>query len=133
MEMIEIGLKTVDEYIVAEKDTAKTFDSGALHILATPMLICSAERSCKNLVQPLMDEGMGTVGTLVNIRHMAPTPVGMKYRCESEVIAVEGRLIRFHVTLSDEREIIGEGIHERFVVNEERFQSKAERKRNTEG
>ena len=96
-------------------------------------MIGAAEETCADLVQPYLETGIGTVGTQVNIRHLAPTPVGMKYRCESEVIAVEGRLIRFHVTLSDEREIIGEGIHERFIVNEERFQSKAERKRNTEG
>ena len=125
---IEVGLKSAAEYIVDKKDTAKNFDSGALDILATPMLICNAERTCKNLVDPLLETEQGTVGTLVNIRHLAPTPVGMKYRCECEIIAVEGRLIRFHVLLSDEVETIGEGIHERFIINNERFTSKAYRK-----
>ena len=75
-----------------------------------------------------MEAEQGTVGTLVNIRHLAPTPVGMKYRCECEIIAVEGRLIRFHVLLSDAVETIGEGIHERFIINNERFTAKAYRK-----
>ncbi len=128
MKTLAIGTKTTDEYIVTQKDTAKTFDSGGLDILATPMLICSAERSCKNMVDPLLDEGLGTVGTMVNIRHLAPTPVGMKYWCESEITAIEGRMIRFHVTLRDETELIGEGTHERFVINNERFSDKANRK-----
>ena len=125
---IEIGLKANDEYIVTKNDTAKFLDSGALEVLATPMLICNAERTCKNLIQPLLDEGMGSVGTLVNIRHLAPTPVGMKYRCECEIIAVEGRMIRFQVTVKDEVETIGEGIHERFIINDKRFTAKAENK-----
>ena len=125
---IEIGTKALDEYIVREQDTAITFDSGGLEVLATPMLICSAERSCKNLVDPLLEPGQGTVGTLVNIRHLAPTPVGMKYRCECEVIAVEGRMIRFHVELHDETELIGEGIHERYVINNSRFMDKVNHK-----
>ncbi|MBR6088999.1 MAG: thioesterase family protein [Anaerolineaceae bacterium] len=128
MKPIETGLKTTDEYIVEPKDTSKTFDSGALDVLATPMLICSAERSCKNLVEPYMDEGLGTVGTLVNIRHLSPTPVGMKYSCECEVTAVEGRMIRFHVLIRDEAGPIGEGIHERVIINNERFMEKTENK-----
>ena len=128
MKTLTIGTRTTDEYIVTQKDTARTFDSGGLDILATPMLICSAERSCKNMVDPLLEEGLGTVGTMVNIRHLAPTPVGMKYWCESEITAIEGRMIRFHVTLRDEIEIIGEGTHERFVINNERFSNKANRK-----
>lgn len=125
MNNVTTGLTTTDEYIVKQEDTARTFDSGALDVLATPVLICSAERTCKNLVQPLMEPGYGTVGTLVNIRHLAPSPVGMKYSCTCEVIAVEGRMIRFQVILRDEAEIIGEGIHERVIVNDERFTAKA--------
>ena len=126
---IEVGLKSSCEYIVNEKDTAIMFDSGALHTLATPMLICSAERTCKNLVDPLLKEGLGTVGTMVNMRHLAPTPAGMKYWCECEITAVEGRMIRFHVILRDEVETIGEGIHERFIINNEHFTAKTEGKR----
>lgn len=125
---IEIGLKGYEEHIVRPQDTAKSFDSGGLDILATPMLICNAEKCCKNLVQPLLDEGMSTVGTLVNMRHLAPTPVGMKYRCECEVIAAENRMIRFHVIVRDEIDTIGEGIHERFIINDEHFTEKACRK-----
>lgn len=125
MKSIEIGMKTTVEYTVREKDTAYSFDSGSLDILATPILIASAESTCKNMIQPLLEEGCGTVGTLVNIRHMAPSPVGIKYRCEAEVIAVEGRMIRFSVILTDEVNRIGEGIHERVIINNERFTAKA--------
>ena len=131
MTSINIGLKTADTYTVRKQDTAKSFASGALDVLATPMLICNAECSCKNLVQPFMEEGWGTVGTLVNIRHMAPTPVGMDYTCECEVTAVEGRMIRFHVLLRDEVDIIGEGIHERYIINDETFTKKAQKKLET--
>lgn len=128
MEELKKGLKGYEEFIVTEKDCAMAFRSGSLAVLATPVLIASAEAACKDLVQPLLDEGMSTVGTMVNMRHLAPSPVGMKYHCECEVTGVEGRVIRFFVTLSDEREKIGEGTHERVIINEERFFSKAQGK-----
>ena len=79
METIKTGLKGYGEFIVKESDSAKAFRSGSLAVLATPVLIASAEETCADLVQPLLDKGMGTVGTRVDIRHLAPTPIGMKY------------------------------------------------------
>ena len=128
MEKIKTGLTGHQEFTVNKTDSAKAFRSGSLDVLATPMLIASAEETCADLVQPLLDKGYGTVGTQVNIRHMAPTPIGMKYHCDCEIISVEGRVIRFHVVLTDEREQIGEGTHDRVIVNEERFLQKAQSK-----
>ena len=128
MDTLHSGLRGHEDFTVRASDSAKAFRSGSLEVLATPVLIASAEETCADLVQPLLAEGMGTVGTMVNIRHLAPSPVGMKYHCDCEITAVEGRLITFNVVLFDEKEKIGEGTHERVVINEERFFSKAQRK-----
>ena len=128
MEKLTKGLKGCEEFIVTERDCAKAFRSGSLEVLATPVLIASAEATCKDLVQPRLEKGMGTVGTMVDIRHLAPSPIGMKYRCECEITEVAGRVIRFSVILTDERERIGEGMHERVIINEERFLRKAQQK-----
>ena len=128
MDTLREGLKGYGQFTVKAADSAKAFRSGSLDVLATPVMIASAEETCADLVQPLLDEGMGTVGTQVNIRHMAPTPIGMNYRCECEITAVEGRKILFNVKLFDEKEQIAEGSHERFIINEERFFNKAQSK-----
>ena len=128
MDILKIGLRGHEDFTVRASDSAKAFRSGSLDVLATPVLIASAEETCADLVQPLLAEGMGTVGTMVNLRHLAPTPVGMKYRCDCEITSIEGRVIRFNVVLFDEKEKIGEGTHERVVINEERFFNKAQKK-----
>ena len=128
METLHTGLKGYGEFVVSKSDSAKAFRSGSLEVLATPVLIASAEETCADLVQPFLEKGMGTVGTRVDIRHLAPTPIGMRYHCECEVTAVEGRVIRFDVVLYDEREQIAEGTHERVIINEERFLNKTQKK-----
>ena len=77
-----------------------------------------------------MEEGSGTVGTLLDVKHMAPTPVGMKVTCETELIEVDGRRLVFSVKASDETGVIGEGTHERFIIQNEKFQTKADAKLN---
>ena len=130
MRDLRVGIKGIKENTVKESDLAVNISSGSMPVLATPVLICTAEQACKELVQPYLEHGTGTVGTLVNIRHLAPTPKGMKYRCECELTAVEGRRLTFSVKLTDEVETIGEGTHERFIIDEKRFEEKAERKTN---
>ena len=128
MNELKTGLKGHKEFIVQQKDSAKAFRSGSLEVLATPVLIASAEETCADLVQPLLEAGMGTVGTEVSIRHLAPSPIGMKYFCDCEITAVEGRILRFKVVLCDELDKIGEGTHERVIINEERFFNKSQNK-----
>lgn len=125
---METGIKGRADFEVTPADSAKAFRSGSLDVLATPVMIASAEETCADLVQPLLEPGMGTVGTMVNIRHLAPTPIGMRYHCECELIEAEGRRLLFSVVLFDEREKIAEGTHERFIINEARFFAKAQNK-----
>lgn len=90
-------------------------------VLGTPWMIMLLEMTARNSLLPLLDPGFDTVGTEVNIRHLAATPLGMEVRFESEVIAVEDRKVRFKVAAFDEKEQIADGTHERFVINIERF------------
>lgn len=98
-------------------------------VLGTPFLIYNLEITARNLVLPQLEAGFDTVGTRVDVRHLAATPLGMKVKFEAEVIAVEGRLIRFRVAALDELETVAEGLHERTVVNVSRFAQKVEAKR----
>ena len=96
---------------------------------ATPALVALAEKTCWMSVAPELDEGCGSVGTKLELEHTAPTPVGMTVTCESELTAVEGRKLVFHVTLHDEKGAVGGGTHERFIVNDAKFAAKAEAKK----
>lgn len=128
METLKTGLKGRSDFCVKETDSAKAFRSGSLEVLATPVLIASAEETCADFVQPFLEPGKGTVGTMVNMRHLAPTPIGMKYHCECELTSIDGRVLTFHVILFDEVEKIGEGTHERVIISEERFFNKCQSK-----
>lgn len=125
MASLEVGITGSLERTVRDEDTASTIGSGSLAVLATPVMIAAAEQACADLVQPLLDEGMSTVGTRLDIRHLAPTPVGMSYRVDCELTAVNGRVLSFNVVINDECERVGEGTHERVIINEERFLKKA--------
>lgn len=102
--------------------------SGTLEVFATPAMIALMEKTACESVQPYLEEGCGTVGTALNIKHVSATPVGMTVTCESVLTEVEGRRLTFIVLASDEHGLIGEGTHERFIVNNEKFQSKADSK-----
>ena len=108
--------------------TAAKVGSGLVEVYATPMMIALMEKTCANAVEPYLSDGEGTVGTLVNVSHSAATPVGMKVSCECELVEVDRRRLVFKVTAYDERDVIGEGLHERFIVNKEKFQTKANQK-----
>ncbi len=98
-------------------------------VLGTPFLILHLEMASRNLAFPQLDLGFDTVGTLVNIRHLAATPLGMQVTFHSEILAVEDRRITFKVEAYDEREKIAEGVHERAIVNIERFAARVQAKR----
>ena len=92
------------------------------------MMIALVERTCNESVLPQLEPGQGTVGTLVNVTHTAATPVGMRVWCDSELVEVDHRRLLFRVRVFDECGPIGEGSHERFVIDTERFQQKADAK-----
>lgn len=127
--MLEIGIKGTHTTNVSEKNTAKTMGSGTLEVFATPALIALMEETCWRSVADELEEGCGTVGTLLEIKHTAPTPVGMEVTCESVLTEVDGRRLVFEVTASDAKGVIGEGKHERFIIQNEKFQAKANAKR----
>ena len=126
--MLNVGIKGQAECLVTEKNTAATMGSGALQVYATPAMIALVEKAAWESVQPYLEEGCGTVGTELRVKHLAATPVGLKVWAESEVTAVEGKRIEFKVAAYDEKGLIGEGSHERFVITDERFLGKAARK-----
>ncbi len=127
--MLEAGMIGKREMTVAPEHTAKRRGSGTLDVLATPALIELIEETAWRSVAEQLEEGCATVGTSLNVRHLSATPVGMKVTCRTELKEVDGRRLLFEVLAEDEAGKIGEGTHERFVIQAERFQKKADAKK----
>ena len=115
------GLRGASQLVVAEEHTAPRVGSGRVHVLATPVMINVIEAAALAAIEHLLPEGYQSLGTRLDIRHFAATPVGMRVRAEVEVEKVEGRAVSFRVSVSDEKEPVGDGTHERMVVNVSRF------------
>ena len=126
--MLEVGLLGKQEIVVTEEQTAKVYGSGSLRVFGTPAMIALMENTALKSVAPYIGEGNGTVGTQLNVKHVAATPVGMKVSCETKLVEVDGRRLVFEVKAYDECGLIGEGTHERFIVAEEKFQAKTDGK-----
>lgn len=126
--MLEKGIKGQGEIIVTESDTAQALGSGSLAVLATPAMIALMEKTARLSVSSYLDDGQSTVGTLVNVKHLVASPVGMKITCRTELIEIDRRRLVFHVECFDSAGIIGEGEHERFIIDEAKFMSKTEAK-----
>ena len=123
-----LGLKAEKTETVTDKNTAIAYGSGGLAVYATPALIGLLEGASLAAVGSSLPEGFTTVGTQVTVGHAAATPVGMKVRAEAEHTAVAGRKLSFRVRAFDETGLIGEGTHERFIVEAEPFLAKANKK-----
>lgn len=126
--MLQAGVKGYQEIMVTAEDTAKVYKSGTLDVLATPRMAALMEETAWKSVSNLLDEGMGTVGIRLELDHLAPTPIGMKVYCESALEKVDGRKLTFSITAKDEKGEIGRAVHERFIIEEEKFQNKADQK-----
>jgi fluoroacetyl-CoA thioesterase len=126
--MIEPGLSGSAELVVADEHTAPSIGSGKVHVLATPVMINVIEAAALAAIEHLLPAGYQSLGTHLDVRHIAATPVGMKVTAFAEVTAVEGRTVRFRVEARDERELIGDGTHERVVVNVAKFDERVQRK-----
>ena len=127
--MLEIGMTNKTLRTVVPEFTAAALKSGLLEVLATPIMIAWMEECCMECVQPQLDEGFGTVGTLVNVTHEAPTPVGGTVTVNCFLRQVDGRRLVFAVEASDKGGIIGRGTHERFIVDGQKFQAKCDKKK----
>ena len=122
------GITGHQETIVTVENTAKTMKSGTLDVFATPAMIALMEQTAYESVAGELEEGYGSVGTMLNVKHVSATPLGMKVTCESILTKIDGRALTFEVKAFDERGLIGEGTHERFLVQNEKFQAKANNK-----
>ena len=119
--MLQPGITHTITSTVTQDKTASAVGSGGLDVFGTPAMIGLMEMCCLQAVQPLLNEGQGTVGTALNVRHLAATPLGLQVRCECELQQVEGKRLLFAVRAYDPAGLIGEGTHERFIVDNERF------------
>ena len=126
--MLQPGIKGHKEQVVTPAMSAARVGSGLVDVFATPMLVALVEQTCYESVLPHLDEGQGTVGTLVNVSHVSATPIGMRVWCDSELVEVDRRRLVFHMQAYDEAGLIGEGTHERFVIDTERFMQKLQSK-----
>lgn len=122
------GLIGRTELTVGEEHTAPRVGSGKVHVLATPVMINLFEAAALAACERFLTAGYQSLGTLLEVRHVAATPVGMKVFATAEVTKVEGRTISFRLEARDERELIGDGRHERVVVNVAKFDQRVQRK-----
>jgi predicted thioesterase len=122
------GLRGEARLTVAEEHTAPRVGSGAIHVLATPVMINLIEAAALAAVEQLLPPGHQSLGTVLHVRHIAATPVGMRVTAFATVEKIDGRTIAFKVEARDERELIGDGTHERVVVNVEKFDQRVQRK-----
>jgi predicted thioesterase len=118
---LAVGMRSEAALVVGEEHTAATFGAGGVHVFGTPMMIGLMENAAWQLVQPELPPGETTVGTLINVRHLAATPIGGHVTATAELIEIDGRRFVFRVSAHDDTQIIGEGTHERYQIDLERF------------
>lgn len=127
-EIIQSGMTLENTYSVEAEHTAAHVGSGSLRVLATPWMIAFMERTARQSLGEHLPEGFSSVGVHIDVRHLAPSPVGSLVRARAEVQSVEGRQVTFLVSARDEHELIGEGTHRRFIIDEARFLKRVEAK-----
>lgn len=122
--MLEIGLSYEQEKIVSKQDTAIAHGSGSLNVFATPAMIAFMENTCMKLASKYLDSEQTTVGISVDIQHIKATLPDKKVKCIASLIEIDNRILKFKVDVFDEENKIGEGFHQRAIVNIEKFLSK---------
>lgn len=122
--MLKEGMKLVNKKIVTKEETAARVASGTLEVYGTPMMIALMEKTSFEMVQPELNEGESTVGISVNIKHNRANKVGDEVTCESTLVKIDGRKLTFNLKVTYKDIVIGEGIHERFIINVDKFLSK---------
>jgi fluoroacetyl-CoA thioesterase len=127
------GLNASVDLVVDEEHTAPRVGSGKIHVLATPVMINLIEAAALAAIEHLLPAGCQSLGTRLEVRHIAATPVGMRVSASATVTQVDGRTIRFRVEARDARELIGDGVHDRVVVNVARFDERVQRKLAADG
>lgn len=121
---MEVGLKFESKTVVSSANTALTLGSGDMEVFATPAMVALMENAAMLAVKDSLPEGSATVGTQMNTSHIKASPLGATITASATLTAVEGRRLEFEVKAWDEKGVIGEGSHTRFIVDRERFLSK---------
>ncbi len=130
MRPIPLGAKGSFSLVVAPQHLASQFKDATLPpVLATPVMIMAMENAALNAIRPFLEPSETALGTAVDVRHLAATPVGQRVRAEAEVTGVEGRRFEFTLSARDESEEIGRGTHERMIVDYERIERRLAGKR----
>ena len=124
------GREGHSELVVGDEHTAPRIGSGRVRVLATPVMINLMEAAALDAVENLIPSGHQSLGTRLDVRHIAATPVGMRVRATARLMSVDGRSLEFRVEAHDERDLIGDGTHTRLVVNVERFDQRVQAKLN---
>jgi len=122
------GLKGEVRLVVGLEHTAKHLGSGGAQVLATPQMVLLMERAGVAAVDRLLPEGYRTVGAHLDVRHLAPTPVGLEVVATAELVEVQGRRLVFHVQAHDGVELVGEGTHQRAIIDVQRFAERVAQK-----
>lgn len=126
---IKPGMAREEIFLVQEDETARHIGSGASRVLASPWLIAFMERVSHRLIAEQLPEEFSSVGVLINVRHVAPTPVGSQVKVRADVTEVDGSRVTLNVQAWDHVELIGEGSHQRIVIDQERFLRRVDAKR----
>ncbi len=121
---LTLGIRGENKQVVEQKDTAVNYGSGLVEVFATPAMIALMEKTCLESLLKFLPDTYSTVGTLVNVSHVKATPVGMQVFCQSELIEIDRKRLVFKVKAFDEDGLIGEGTHERFVIDKAKFMSR---------
>lgn len=122
---MELGIKGTAETVVVYENTAAAVGSGALEVFSTPSMIVLMEKASRELVQPYLEEGQSTVGTRLEVSHVAASPIGAHIHAESTLVEIDRRMLTFEVKAYADGELIGEGRHQRCIIYAERFMEKA--------
>ena len=125
MDTLKVGMKDTLEWDVTEKLTTTR---GDYQVFSTPSMCLLAEMAAHRLVEPHLKPGQGQVGLTVNIRHLAPTPIGRRVRAEVELTAIDRRKLTFHINIHDDTEQVGEVTHERFVIDVDKYIERLKKK-----
>ncbi|MBE6040805.1 MAG: thioesterase [Clostridiales bacterium] len=125
---LKTGIKGKTELTVTLNETAASAGSGGLEVFSTPHMLALMENTAWSSVEPYMEEGKTTVGTHIDMAHLSASPVGAHITAESELVEIDRRRLVFRVNASDDAGLIGEGTHERFIIDKEKFMSNTESK-----
>ena len=126
--MFEVGRTNEMSWTVGRDHLASAFGSGLVDVLATPVLVAFCEDCARSLVDPHLPPGQKTVGTSIRLDHVAATPFGIKVRVTARLVEVDRRRLRFEIEARDEIELVGRATHDRFIIDEERFEERVQAK-----